>query len=264
MAESGPVNPAQRWFIAAASVAGAKRKAGAANQDAFRSYAAPDGRLLVAAVADGAGSARCGALGAQIAAQSAVVRLTHFSAVAPALSLPLILQNAMATAKARVWAHARRQQRPAREYAATVALLLSRDGQTAAAQIGDSVCLLETADGWLLPLPPHRGEYANETRFITDADALSQAQYSVVYPDVARVMLCTDGVLDLITSHRDRRPHQPYFAGAFDWLARQDDKAAASAKLADLLRSPQVRSRTDDDCTILQAELRSAADEGVP
>lgn len=205
-----------------------------------------------------------GAQGAKTAVYAAVRSIAHLGAVLPGLALPAILRAAMAAAAANVHFVARRQQRPAREYAATVALLISRDGQTAIAQLGDSVCLLETSDGWLLPLPLHRGEYANETRFITDADAMYQAQYSAVYPKVARVMLCTDGVLDLITSRRDRRPHQPYFAGAFGWLARQDDSDAASAKLADLLRSPQVRSRSDDDCTILQAELRPAAEEAVP
>lgn len=40
--------------------------------------------------------------------------------------------------------------------------------------------------------------------------------------------------------------------------------SVASAKLAELLRNPRVRSRTDDDCTILQAELRPAAEEAVP
>ena len=265
MAESRPVNPAQRWFVAEASVPGAKRKDAAANQDACRSYAAPDGRLLAAAVGDGAGTAPNGAQGAKTAVYAAVRSIAHLGAVLPSLALPAILRAAMVVAAGNVHFVARRQQRPAREYAATVALLISREGETAISQLGDSVCLLETTtDGWQLPLPPHRGEYANETRFITDADALSQAQYSVVYRNVKRVMLCTDGVLDLITSRRDRRPHQPYFAGAFGWLAQQDDAGAASAKLADLLRSPQVRSRTDDDCTILQAELRSAAEEAVP
>jgi hypothetical protein len=108
---------------------------------------------------------------------------------------------------------------------------------------------------------PQRGEYANTTRFLTDVDALTWVQAEAFAGPVADIALLTDGLEPLALHYASKSVHQPFFAGMFQPLIAVHDDGEIkqlSAALAKFLTSERVRSRTDDDVSVLLASCRRA------
>jgi hypothetical protein len=122
------------------------------------------------------------------------------------------------------------------------------------AQIGDGWVVTQSADGELsAALTPERGEYANETAFITEADALSRTRYYVSRTEARAVAVMTDGLLRLAAQLPAYTPHPSFFAPLFAFAAQVEDERASSADLAAFLASERVGARTDDDRTLVIA-----------
>ena len=166
-------NPASRWRIMRASVQGTSHaKTGQPCQDSSSvGENAPDG-ILVAAVADGAGSASLSDIGSSIAARTATqtaVRLARLH-VSPFYEgvIKKVMESAVSAARAALKAEARRQERPLRDFATTLIVAICAPDMTAVAQIGDGATVtVAEVEGYELFITPQRGEYVNQTNFIT-------------------------------------------------------------------------------------------------
>lgn len=98
-------------------------------------------------------------------------------------------------------------------------------------------------------------EFVNVTRFLTDADALDHFHLSWIEEPFDRICLMTDGLQPLVIDDRTREPHPPFFDRVFQALAPQEGfDERASAWLSNMLKGDSVRSRTDDDTTIVLAK----------
>ncbi len=261
-------SPKAHWRVISASVAGsAHTRVGAPCQDSLGFSTDIRDGVLVVAVADGAGSARHAEVGSTIAAAAAVrtasrlLRL-HTHPVYEGV-LREILRETFLLARGCLAAEANSSGWDIRELSTTLIVAVCTPEMTGAAQIGDGAVVTAAAapeaDGEdLLTLfsAPQRGEYANETSFITSGDWYTRLVIRVRRRSTRCLAVFTDGVQSLaLDSLHDFRPHRPFFVPLIRWAVPQVDESAASDGLGAFLRSSRVSERTDDDLTLLIATL---------
>jgi hypothetical protein len=140
-----------------------------------------------------------------------------------------------------------------RQFAATLMLLLVRDGQLVALQVGDSALVGRRAGAWEVICWPQNGEFASETYFVTDDPEvrLRIERFPLEYDAFA---LFSDGIEALGLEHLGRQPHARFF----EPMIRPVDQSPEAGKLSKLssalgqyLDSPTVCERTDDDKTLI-------------
>lgn len=249
------------WRVVAASVRGkSHEKAAQLCQDAHYWEKLPEG-ILVAAVADGAGSATLGKVGAIVAAQTAVETICS-KAPAPhpedAQGWQLLLTNALVTARSAVEAEALACKVAARDLATTLIIAIATPKFIASAQVGDGVAVAADRAGNLVALTvPQRGEYINETTFLVSPNALDTAQVNLWHGTVASIALLSDGLQLLALEIGEGTPHAPFFSPLFKFMLNVTDATEAKEQLVAFLRSPRIAERTDDDLTLLLATLVS-------
>lgn len=261
-----------RWKIAAASVVGTGHiRTGLPCQDStrFRYLDIPDtpADTLVAAVADGAGSAPHSDEGSSLATVASISSIVHSLERRPAAvdadNLHDILAESMLTAHRAVNNLAEANGHRPRDYHTTLLVAVHVDGLLGAAQIGDGAAVASGDDGdFRLINSPERGEYANETSFVTQPESVENAQITVI-PDchANSIAMFSDGIQNLVLDYRDRTdpiPHAPFFRGVFSWLEQQPDELSAYTGLRRFLKSPRVNARTNDDVSLLLARLMPA------
>ena len=248
----------ESWRVVAASVRGTSHaKANLPCQDVLRWETGP-GRWLVAALADGAGSARLADVGASVAAERGIEALKSQveskSHTAADEEWRAGLVAALASARAAVLAAAQERKVEARELASTLTLLAVSPEMAVAAQVGDGAALGGASPETLLCLTqPMVAEYLNETTFLTSETAIEAAQTIVRRGSWSRVGLLCDGLQLLALRLPEGTPHARFFEPLFRHLERATDLAAAARELRAFLESPRVRERTDDDLSLLLA-----------
>lgn len=246
------------WRIVAASVRGTSHeKTGQPCQDAHAWRVLPTG-VLVAVVADGAGSAALAKVGAVTAAQAAVDAIGAQEAVLPTLQSDAdwhcFLTDALRAARAAVEQEAAARQANPRDLATTLIVAVATPELVAAVQVGDGAAVAGDCEGDLFPLTtPSHGEYVNETTFLVSADALESAQVKIWRGAATHLALFSDGLQHLALNLATGVPHPPFFAPLFRFVAAATNETTAHEQLAAFLRSPRVTERTGDDVTLVLA-----------
>ena len=121
------------------------------------------------------------------------------------------------------------------------------------ASIGDGAIVLRTADSHNLELiqPDCKGEYLNETDFITSARGLERMLVDVRRSaSIHSLAMFTDGVEWAAIQYNERLPHAGFFDPLFKHAA---DASSTAADLDEFLNSPRFCERTDDDKTLVLA-----------
>jgi hypothetical protein len=243
------------WRAATASVRGTSHeKTGQPCQDAHYWEILPEG-VLVAAIADGAGSASLGDLGADVAARTAVQAATG-------LETPLsedsdgwrsLLTEALRSAREAIYAEATCHEVTERELATTLILVIATPELVAAAQVGDGAAVAGVEGDVLGITVPQTGEYINQTTFLVSRNALNTAQLTVWQGPISHIAILSDGLQMLALKMPEGKPHAPFFSPLFRFIAKAADETEANEQLEAFLRSPRVRERTDDDLTLFLA-----------
>jgi len=226
-------------------------------QDAYHVEAFPllaGGKLLMAFVADGAGSAASSDAGATLAVRAAAEYTLEEALLDDALFDAEFARALVAHVRSALAALAHERGQPLREFACTFLGLIAQPGQTLAFQLGDGAIVLGDEQSLSLAVDPMSGEYANTTYFLSDEDAPERLVVAEFGP-VSRIALFSDGLQRLALNAAEQSPHLPFFAPFFKTLA-----AASAAQqeqideaLARFLSSPAVNERTDDDKTLVLA-----------
>ncbi|MCC5897226.1 MAG: protein phosphatase 2C domain-containing protein [Phormidium sp. BM_Day4_Bin.17] len=260
------------WRVLGASVCGTShQKRSQPCQDAWATRIRDDG-LLLAAVADGAGSATRSQDGAEWAVQAAIAYLANITL--PPLTksnncdmedpeqedgsdepdLTQLLQQALEAARTCVIEQAEAAGLPPRECASTLILLVASHDGVAVAQIGDGAAVMIDETGTLTALSqPQQGEYANQTTFLTSEGAIAQAEI-FIYPIAPQgIALFSDGLQRLALEMPQGTPHERFFSPLFQFIQQDSDEAGANEQLQGFLTSPRVSQRTDDDLTLVLA-----------
>jgi hypothetical protein len=246
------------WRVAAASVQGAAHvRAGTPCQDAHR-WSALRGGWLVAAVADGAGSAPLAETGARIAADTVVDRVRDALAADGGADLAAVLESAFRAALEAVRAEAEGRGVDPSDLATTLAAAVATPARVVAAQVGDGAVVVRAPDGSLhaptADAAP-RGEYLNETVFLTSPGALEALRVAAWDAAPSHLALLTDGLQLLALRMPGGTPHAPFFEPLFRFAAEAPDPEHASERLRAYLAGPRVAQRADDDLTLLLAAL---------
>ncbi len=260
----------EEWKVISASVTGTSHhKVGLPCQDAL-SYQLPDPARLIVAVADGAGSAPRSQKGARIAAQEAAEYLGGFLrewVPGDRAAWEEQIRETYRRARDAVRAAADQESAPVRDYATTLTIAVADQNWLVTGQIGDCIVVAETEAGELITVAaPQKGEYANETNFLTMDAALQKldARTLQLGEDIAQLhalAVFSDGLTRLALSLPDEQPHAPFFKPVLTFVAGVEDAEQASAQLAEFLDSERINLRTDDDKTLLLAVRNNAGGE---
>lgn len=253
------------WRVTGAAVRGSSHeKNDLPCQDALGWRLLPDGALIVA-LADGAGSAAHADLGAQAAVEAALEALAGMLADAPDerdeeyAGWDAVLLEAFFVARQALVDLAETEGVPLRELSATLTCVIASEDGLAVAQLGDGAVVAGEPGGPLFAATQaQRGEYANETYFLTQADALEHVQTGVYEGPLRALAVMSDGLLRLALKLPGHEPHTPFFQPLFAFAAGVTDSDQAGEQLAAFLSSERVCARTDDDKALVLAVWRPA------
>lgn len=260
---------AMSWRVACASVIGSSHiKTESPCQDSHYVHFARDGKgreFLIAAVSDGAGSATLSGTGSRMTCRT-------MCAAAAAHIESTNSDNAPTDELVASWAHQAREELsqsaaaaelPIREFACTLIFAIVGETWFTTAQIGDGAMCMpdpDLPDQWCYQFWPHKGEYANTTRFLTDEAWQQFFQIASAERRLDELSLFTDGIEMLALSNAVRMVHSPFFNGMFPPIRAAKAEGidpALSTALSDFLASPRVLARTDDDKTVILASRRA-------
>ncbi|MDZ8024269.1 MAG: PP2C family serine/threonine-protein phosphatase [Nostoc sp. ChiQUE01a] len=252
-----------QWRIVAASVCGTSHlRNKQLCQDAHHWQILSD-NILVAAAADGAGSASLGKVGAMLAVETAIENLSSKGLTRSSLThdadVRSLLNDAILAAKKAVEDEAVACDKELGDLATTLIIMVATPDVVAVAQIGDGLAVAKDRLGNLLALTmPDSGEYINETTFLTSPTALDTAQMKLWRTDIVNVGIITDGLQMLALNMVVGEPHKPFFFPLFEFVANAEDKTAAKEQLVKFLRSERIAQRTDDDLTLIIAAFNNS------
>jgi serine/threonine protein phosphatase PrpC len=251
------------WQVIGAAVQGiSHQKQGLPCQDALKYHCLPGGILLVA-LADGAGSAIHAELGAQTAVEASVnwliTRLENDQPI-ECCEWTEVIWETFQNARTALERLGEMHNEPLRSFATTLTCLVATPEQLIIGQLGDgAVVAVDEDDGLKTVTTLQRGEYANETNFLTQDQALDLVVIQVIDEQVQALALMSDGLTRLALKRPDNEPHPPFFKPLFAFVqssASSNNAAQANDALTQFLSSPRVCERTDDDKTLVLA-LRS-------
>jgi serine/threonine protein phosphatase PrpC len=251
------------WRVAAASVRGSSHeRTGAPCQDAH-AWALLSEELLVAAVADGAGSAPLSEVGATVAARAAVefarrklVPQEILDGAMEDTAWKEFLKDSLEVARNAVELEASSRSAPVPDLATTLLLAVARKDFIAAVQIGDGAIVAGEANAGLVSITrPVQGESLDETVFLISEGSLERAEPVVWRGSPTHLAVLTDGLQMAALKMPEAEPHPGFFNPLFRFVQDQVDGPTANAALNSFLCSPRLRDRTDDDLTLLLAAL---------
>jgi hypothetical protein len=251
------------WKVSGASARGSSHeKLGLPCQDAHEWAVLSDG-TIVAAVADGAGSAPLADVGATLACREVIRHVRdRLGSIRRADELndncwqEVLFESVKATS-ARLEQEARTRSAETAHLATTLLLAAAGKGFLAAVQIGDgAIVAAESEETAHCVGRPGQSEYVNETSFLTSPAALAQAVPVVWRGELAHLALLSDGLQMAALKMPEAEPHPGFFAPLFRFVQSQENEIAANTSLLDFLTSPRVRERTDDDVTLVLASLK--------
>ena len=245
------------WQVVHALAVGTSHlSSGLACQDAADWRILPSG-LLAIALADGAGSAPESETGANLAVTEALMTLENAEAndtPGDANAWAKAVQEAFFAARQALADEAQTAGLPLKAFATTLICVVAAGDGLVLGQVGDGVLVARTPTGDLHTLTqPQRGQYANETLFLTMPGALQQAYFQIIELELAGLALMSDGLSRLALQLPGYTPHAPFFHPLWTFTAQAEPGELANRELAAFLASERVCARTDDDKSLVIA-----------
>ena len=223
-------------------------------------------KVLIGAVADGAGSAAYAEVGAQLATTTILDYLEASEQwlqkqQSSWLTLPNehveeVAQEFFAKAITHILKKLDQQVQANRyemqDVACTLIAFVATPHSIAAMQIGDGFIVVRLKDqNYQLMFQPDKGEYANQTTFLTSSDALNAMKTQVVFGPQSFICAATDGLESVALRRSDWTPFSPFFNPLEEFMAETVNPNQNDGYLVDFLTSERLNQRTDDDKTVL-------------
>jgi hypothetical protein len=146
---------------------------------------------------------------------------------------------------------AEKENYPLEDLACTLLIVIATPDGIAAMQIGDGFITVrypETSPQLLFP--PDKGEYINETTFVTSSNALTEMRVIVQPRQPEFICASTDGLERLAIQVSDWTPFAPFFNPLEQYLRETENLEESDEYLMSFLNSDRLNARTDDDKTL--------------
>lgn len=218
-----------------------------------------DGEVLVAVVADGAGSTSHGQHGAQKACELFIEQIVSFLN-AENISIESITAEFgtrwLEYFQRKIVEMAEKEKKTPRDFATTLVAAVAGEKCAVFFQIGDGGIVISTsgaAKSYRFALPPHESEYVNLTDFLTDVDANEKLKFAKVDEKIEDIILFSDGIYSVAVDYQTNQPHEPFLMPMIAPLRNSQNLNGLNTKLENFLASPKLNEKTDDDKTIILA-----------
>lgn len=211
--------------------------------------------VIIGAVADGAGSAKYSEEGATLAVQTALNYLEknyQKSTWNSEKDAREIFSQTLGQAQRALYKNAEQKNYQFDDLACTLLLFLATPDFLAAMQIGDGFIVVKPLENsYQLLFYPDKGEYTNETTFITSSTALNQMQVCLKQGKYPFICASTDGVERLAIRLSDYTPYPGFFEPFENYIKDFQYRQEDPNYVKNFLSSSRLNSRTDDDKTLL-------------
>ncbi|MCG6133218.1 MAG: protein phosphatase 2C domain-containing protein [Nostoc sp. LLA-1] len=229
--------------------------------------------LIVGAVADGAGSAKYSDVGSKLAVETVIECFSEINKypdkqeeLEPKFSQPFSKPEAeklFAKIATRVITELRNKAEienySINDLACTLLIFFATPDWLAAMQIGDGFIVVRPQNSeYQMLFKPDKGEFANETTFITSENALKEMQVDVLSGEQEFICASTDGLEKVAIRLHDGKPFPPFFKPFEEYLQETPNPEEEHQYLIDFLTSERLNVRTDDDKTFLLCLLGRA------
>lgn len=216
---------------------------------------------IVAAVADGLGSAKHSAKGSRVAVRSACRKLAklltselHCDSKPPSeSSLCELLRTTFDHTHQQLAKMARRAGEPIDNFGTTLAVALcSSTGFSAVGQVGDGFVVVEQAGRVFSPLSLARLdlEYVNLTYTITDPEHFKHSSFWASSDPLAAIAMASDGIEPAAMCFKSRNIYTPFFTTLFNYLGEKRPPEEQQQTLESFLGGPRLAAISDDDKTL--------------
>ena len=136
------------------------------------------------------------------------------------------------------------------DLACTLLIVIATPSGLAAMQIGDGFITVRYPEKLpQLLFTPDKGEYINETTFVTSTNALKDMKVKIQLGQPEFICASTDGLERLAIRLSDWTPFAPFFQPLEQYL-RETENLDSDKYLEDFLNSERLNARTDDDKTL--------------
>lgn len=252
------------WCYVAASVAGLSHiRAGSRVQDAKHCFVIKDAdghEVFFAIVSDGAGSARFGGQGASIVCRAFASQARNVLRSARELPDDEMIWSWLDMARDRIHVAAKKRELNARDFAATLVMVIASQAYIITAHIGDGAIVARDRGNsqWGVLSKPYHGEYASTTHFVTD-DPQPALRIGRCANQFNAIAAFSDGIENLVLDSVTGAASAAFFAPMarpLDVSATSGRDCALSRSLALFLDSERLNERTDDDKTLIVAVLK--------
>lgn len=222
--------------------------------------------VIIGAIADGAGSAKYSDIGAKLAVEAVLEYFTEFSqrlqkrkCWEQSFSQPLSektakkrFKNALEKVNIVLQEQADSKDYAVEDLACTLLVFVATPHWIAAMQIGDGFIVVRSQDSeYQMLFQPDKGEFANETTFVTSRNALDDMQVKVFSEKPEFICASTDGLEKVAIRFSDWKPFPPFFKPLEEYLQETQKPEEEDEYISNFLKLEQLNARTDDDKTLL-------------
>ena len=237
------------WSCAGHSVAGgAHIQNGLPCQDFFALTDVLEDRRVVA-LADGAGSSKCCQEGARLAVETIITAIANHPGSLKDITDPAALELGRLVRDVLV-EKSKADGNEIGDYACTLLAAAFEDGCSYFWQVGDGAWIVETTLGIECATWPYKGEFNNQTAFITSENWESKWTHAI-FEDVVAALGFTDGLEMFCLDAATRKPHLPFVERIFSALRNHPPESEIALRIEQMLTSPVITDREDDDLTLV-------------
>lgn len=230
-------------------------------QDACETWT--DGEVLIAVVADGAGSASRSELGSALCVNVIVEGLRkHFEdaseqqeTVSPLAASKAQLVDIIDGARAKLAELAASNSLEPRDLACTlVGVVAELPDKGFFFHIGDGCGIAESADPDTSSVVsmPENGEYSNETWFVTVDEWKDHLRITPITGSIGVIAVMSDGAMPFVMSRDQKSLYPDFFTPVANYL-REKGRDEGNAGIHSILASDRTKSITNDDKTLVLA-----------
>jgi serine/threonine protein phosphatase PrpC len=229
---------------------------------------AAEGEVLIAVVADGAGSTTDGQIGAEVACEIFAGEVADFLSAKDARVKSLneeFGRRWISYFQQKIGETARENKKELRDYASTLVGAVIGERSAAFYQIGDGGIVFSASGApasYRFAIAPVEAEYVNVTDFVTDETAAERLRFEMVEETVEDLILFSDGIYAVAVDYQTGQPHEPFLMPMIAPLRNGAALNGLSEKLENFLASPKINEKTDDDKTIILASRAVAGSAG--